>query len=1077
MPREDVRQQIETMVSRHLLGPGDVRERLNARPSDIYLTGILWPQDSAIDAAEDDGGVTESADDDTSSLDFSVPGYRAVRPCSIGITFETALSSAVSISLGSTARYRPISRGTESEGSDLAADNGNPDVESHLARFEWQREPLDYRVLISAAESRSRWRTHEFIDANNSLCVDTRLAIDIRRRKLADRIVFTVTLINSADEAPAQTRDESLLFQAEICATAVTNDGLPAVCPRDRYPFGDDEDHQVNQLLYRDAREYAAGHGVSASWPAAAAGHVAEVRTSWMPRAIVFGTNPLGHQTLRPMHERRPSPFAAATLSELGRRQVTCADLLELCDIYESWIGVLRDRLQTVVDALQAPASRNLALCQQALSRMRNGIHTLESDDVAWRAFTLANRAMDMQAQFPSKGSQRRALVWRPFQLAFMLLVIPGLTDPSNPQNCRETMDLLWFPTGGGKTEAYLALSAFEIFRRRLDERQRRDNGGTDVLMRYTLRLLTIQQFQRAAALIAACELLRRRETESLGNAPISLGLYVGQDSTPNRLADAVERLNEERDGRKPSSTPRQLLECPACKANLSPTSYHIDINRQRMHVACSVTTCVLHMVPLSILTVDEAIYASPPSLLIATADKFAQLPRNASIRRLFGQAGNRLGLIIQDELHLISGPLGSMSGLYEAAIDLLCTEGTIRPKIIGSTATIGRAATQVRALFDREVLQFPPSGFDAADSFFAVRDDSGPNRSYLGISTAGRSPKFALQALLASLLQAVHALRLRGEFSDGDLDAYWTCVSYFNSLRELGGAHVLLQDDVRRQVAFLAARARLSPRPLEEPPEELSSRVASRDIPQLLLRLATSIGDEDPYSVSPPDAVLASNMISVGVDVPRLGLMAVNGQPKSTAEYIQATSRVGRGLPGLVVTLYNFGRPRDLSHFEHFQNYHQALYSSVEATSVTPWAPRARDKALHAVFAAAVRHLVEGLEEDGSAISFDSSNARVREIGDYLVRRARSATSNATDAHIRAEIDEIAADWERRASDARAANRKFNYWEKSAPFGKTAPHLLRSAEQLSSNTSAWATPNSLREVEPSAAFVLKRGR
>jgi hypothetical protein len=636
-------------------------------------------------------------------------------------------------------------------------------------------------------------------------------------------------------------------------------------------------------------------------------------------------------------------------------------------------------------------------------------------------------------------------------------------------------MDLLWFPTGGGKTEAYLALTAFGVFHRRLTHEARRSEGGTDVLMRYTLRLLTIQQFQRAAALITACELLRRKNP-GLGTSPISLGLYVGVDSTPNRLQEAAVALQDEASGGKPSSTPRQLLECPACGVGLPSTSYQLDTAAQSMHVTCTNSSCPTDKAPMAILTVDDAIYAHPPSLLIATADKFAQLPRNGSIRRLFGRPGNRLSLIIQDELHLISGPLGSMAGLYEATMDLLCTDGTVRPKVIGSTATIGHAQRQVRALFDRDVLQFPPPGFEASDSFFAVRDECGHDRIYRGVASAGRSPKFALQAVLAALMQAVHCMREQKLAPDEALNPYWTCVAYFNSLRELGGAHVLMLDDVRRQIAMLASRSGVTARSLEEPPLELSSRVPSREIPEVLQGLGRPLGPADPYEPNPPDSVLASNMISVGVDVPRLGLMVVAGQPKATAEYIQATSRVGRGHPGLVVTLYNFGRPRDLSHFEHFHGYHGALYRNVEATSVTPWAPRARDKALHAVFAGAVRHLVSGLADDDAAINFVAGDASVQSIVAYLVRRARSATAAATDADVQAEIDEIAVEWERKASNARAAGTKFRYWERPAPYGKTVPRLLYSAEEMKApGSGAWPAPNSLREVEPSTVFVLKK--
>ena len=432
---------------------------------------------------------------------------------------------------------------------------------------------------------------------------------------------------------------------------------------------------------------------------------------------------------------------------------------------------------------------------------------------------------------------------------------------------------------------------------------------GVEVLMRYTLRLLTVQQFQRAAALIAACDRIRAADERRLGTARISIGLYVGGDSTPNRLADALATLEEERNGGRPGSTPRQLLTCPVCATALPTSAYRLNVEDQTMDILCPSTDCANGGAPLPVMTVDEAIYQNPPSLIIGTVDKFAQLPRRTDIRALFGlDSGLHPNLIIQDELHLIPGPLGSIAGLYEASIDLLCRQGDVRPKVIGSTATIGQAAKQVRGLFDRGVLQFPPPGFEARDSFFAVRDDIGPDRLYVGVSTAGRSPKLALQAVLAALLQAAYSLKEKGQAVKDELDPYWTCVAYFNSW-ELGGAHVLMLDDVPRQMQFIAKRLGTMPRPLEALPEELSSRKASNEIPEVLERLGARLGTPDPYAPQPVDTVLASNMISVGVDVPRLGLMVVNGQPKSTAEYIQATSRVGRGLPGLVTCLYNFGR------------------------------------------------------------------------------------------------------------------------------------------------------------------------
>lgn len=1076
MNKEEVRSEVEKLLHEQLVGPREPEEVLPAEPSNVYLTGILWPREAEVGADEDDAGSALQASDDAEPVESPVPGYRAKRPCSFGITFEVAAEAELRISLGSTARYFPKPKpGPTPEQTAVAQkrEDGEDQIE-----YDWYRKQLDYRYVVLSAEERKAWRVHDFIGADGSTIADRNLALDVRRRPNGDRCVVTLTLINTASgDLPRVLRDQQQLFQTEIVVEAVDSRGQPAIHARKSYPFADDDEDQLsNLLLYRNVREFAVGHSIATTWESGKGETVSRVATTWLPRARVEGTSPDGHETVAGLKTRQPSPFAASTLGDSTRRETTCSELDKFCDLYGKWIDAeLGSQLPEFDGELRRAADQNLGRCQATLRRLKAGVRCLRTSDVAWEAFALANRAMDRQSMFPSKGERRRPLVWRPFQLAFVLLVIPGLVDPADDH--RDTMDLLWFPTGGGKTEAYLALTAFEIFRRRLTSGHRRDHGGVDVLMRYTLRLLTIQQFQRAAALIAACEMMRLADPGRLGTAPIGLGLYVGGDSTPNKLEEAVVRLQEEAEGRKPASTPRQLLSCPICGAGLQSHAYAVNAVQHSMHVRCGAQGCEAAGAAQAVLTVDEAIYNHPPSLLIGTVDKLAQLPRNRNLGVLFGVGGpERLGLIIQDELHLISGPLGSMTGLYEACIDYLCTANGVRPKIIGSTATIGRARKQVRALFDRDVLQFPPPGFDATDSFFAVRDTEGPDRIYRGVATAGRSPKFALQALIASLMQSIHQIRISGDATDVDVDPYWTCVGYFNSLRELGGAHVLMLDDVRRQMAFLAGRYDVEARLMEEPPLELSSRVSSREIPEYLSRLNKSLEMEDPYTAQPPDAVLASNMISVGVDVPRLGVMAVAGQPKSTAEYIQATSRVGRGIPGLVVTLYNFGRPRDLSHFEHFLAYHAALYRGVEATSVTPWAPRARDKALHAVLAAMVRHVDPGMVDDEDAIRFDPSSTLVGEFLEYLARRARQASEGLEEDETREDLEHIVETWRRRADEARATNRRLLYWERRVPFRPAAPHLMRSAEQMKeAGSNAWSTPNSMREVEPSTAFVLRR--
>jgi hypothetical protein len=1055
-----VRGDLVRSISALLLGPLAEDEEIPSAPVDTYLTGILWPKGETLDAIEDDQNEGAQSELDGES-DAAVPGYRAVRPCSIGITFAADADAAITVSTAATARYIPVERESGAEGS-------------RRQRI-WRRQLLGYRYEIPPGSAGS-WRVHDFTGPDGSPVHDPTVRLHIRRR-IADGVqVLTATLINTAQESDDRLRDEVCLLQSGLEISAIAKSGGGAIRPRPALvAAGGDEDSQSAALLYRDVVEFAVGHGVAAMWEGTPTRRVDRVATSWMPEIAVKGMSASGHESLNDFLHSHPDALRAEWLAREDARDEILGVLREFADCYARWIASnLEARLKSFDGELAIAAERNWRRCLDACRRIGDGITTLESSAEAWTAFTLANAAMDQQARFEAKGERRGPLSWRPFQLAYILLVIPGLANPEEKD--RDCVDLLWFPTGGGKTEAYLGLTAFQIFLRRLTDPGRRDFGGVDVLMRYTLRLLTVQQFQRAASLICACDSIRR-ERGGLGDADISLGLYVGGDATPNRAENALEALGLEHDGQQPKSTPRQLLTCPVCGHDLPPDSYGEAEGGNGIEIRCGNESCPTAGEPLPVLTVDDFIYDSPPSLLIGTIDKFAQLPRRSDLRALFGlDEGLRPGLIIQDELHLISGPLGSMAGLYETVIDMLCSDGGIRPKVIGSTATIGQAPRQVRALFDRTVLQFPPSGFEAADSFFAVRDETGPDRLYLGLSSAGRSPKFALQAAAAALLQATGDLLAQGADVRA-VDAFWTAVLYFNSIRELGGAHVLLQDDIPRQMAFLMGRLGTQLRRLESDAIELSSRVPSRQLPDYLGQLGVSLEGEqgDPFAPAPRDVVLASNMISVGVDVPRLGLMVVNGQPKSTAEYIQASSRIGRGIDGLVLTLYNFGRPRDVSHFEHFLAYHGALYRSVEATSVTPWAPRARDKALHAVVAAAVRHLTDGMEDDEAARDFDPANSDVQELLAAIRSRARSASEGLEGDDTETDLDGIVEEWAQRSQDARSGGRDLLYWERRAPFGKTRPHLMTSAEEgARPGGLAWPTPNSMREVEPSTAFMMK---
>jgi len=405
---------------------------------------------------------------------------------------------------------------------------------------------------------------------------------------------------------------------------------------------------------------------------------------------------------------------------------------------------------------------------------------------------------------------------------------------------------------------------------------------------------------------------------------------------------------------------------------------------------------------------------------------------------------------------------LGSLSGLYEIAIDALCSHNGAPPKIVGSTATIRRATVQIRRLFNRRSFQFPPPGIDSEDSFFAALEIPTPekptlSRAFVGITTAGRSPKFTLQAVCASLLQGAAGLSGKDEE-----DLFWTLVAYFNSLRELGGALVMMQDDVGDSLKLFAERNGEEPRKSLNL-TELSSRVASREIPEIIDNLESKKGSENCF-----DSVLASNMISVGVDFPRVNMMVVSGQPKGISEYIQATSRVGRQNPGLVVTVFNNNKVRDRAHYETFCTWHSALYRDIEATSVTPFASRARDKALHAVFIALVRHLVSGMETSpGDLNKYEKEIGNIKEI---IIQRVRDISENPKTAEaVTKELDRFIDDWRKKGR----VSYYWNDWNRKNSLlvsAELAAALLAGGRYTDGTI---PTPNSMREVEPAVEFVL----
>lgn len=1043
-----LRDRVVARLLEDLVGPMEPDEVLADRPSQRYSTGILYPRGSRIQPEENEDGalaVNEVEDSVSAPDEAGVSLHAALKPSVAGLSFAVQSASTnnppsitAAISCGVYRRFAVDDEGNKVE--------GDP---SSRASERWRRLPLAVTLSIDLVPGESRTDLGPHGIDGVELYVLVTPHVDI--------LTVTAALCNQRIRGDSSAYDEEQhLFQVELKVSGVSRGSF---APRPSRRAQTDDDSRTAALIYRDVKELVVGHTCSAH-AAVNDGTAASLVTDWIPMVRVRSVSDRGDAVFDKIRAaQEDQPLDAGWLAKAKPADL-CRGLESVVEAYREWIRGEERRVAQLPADLQAQARVHIRRCSDGADRMQEGVAAIRDDDNVRRAFQLSQRAMLVQFGWLRDGAP---LVWRPFQLAFQLLVLASLARRSHAH--RDTMDLLWFPTGGGKTEAYLALTAFIILLRRLRGVGEDDGSGVAVLMRYTLRLLTIQQFQRAAAMILACEFLRRQGEvgaagiPKLGSIPIGIGLWVGAAATPLTLRDALNRPPDD------PSTPEQLTTCPCCGSRLR---WRLSPKESTVECTASEPACALAATGprLPVWTIDEEIYRNTPSLLIGTVDKFAQIVRKLETGALFarGRPNAPPDLIIQDELHLISGPLGSIAGLYEVAIDELCRTNESRPKIIGSTATIRRAEDQIRSLFDRSTYQFPSPGLDAGNSGFAVTDTKRPGRLYLGLTTAGRSATYMLQALIASLLQAA----TEPWASEEERNYYWTLVAYFNSLRELGRALVLMQDDVPVSIKQFANRRGEHPRRIEAP-AELTSRVRSYEIRDMLERLNRPA--RDPETV---DLLVASNMISVGMDIPRLGLMVVNAQPKTLSEYIQATSRVGRGhVPGLVVTMYNSMRARDRSHYETFETWHRCLYRDVEATSVTPFASRAQDKALHAVLVALVRHTVPGMDQ--------------RPVLDDIRRPAAEQIAALIESRV-ARVDSpertFVAQKLRRLIDEWSSRRDLQtYWDDY----NRRNSLLMSAEQFAAQAGAdpdlvpegarralWPTPNSMREVEPGAPFVLR---
>lgn len=833
--------------------------------------------------------------------------------------------------------------------------------------------------------------------------------------------------------------------------------------------------------------------------------------------------------------ELNPEDFKAEELANKSPQEIYDS-LIQLPNIYEKWINENIKEKENIGEKYKNTAEKLIEDEKQALLRIKKGIELIRDEDLVYTSFCFANKTIALQNSWG--GKSKREFTWRPFQIAFFLMNLEDIffEDSKN----KETMDLLWIPTGGGKTEAYLGIMAYTIALRRLKAYLNHDQGaGTSIISRYTLRLLTVQQFRRTLKMITATEYLRIDRGENIGwrpkyskvegdwiygSARFSTGLWVGGGVSPIHLVKKGGGMDLLK-GKDVKSTyspgePAQILKCPVCgswlsvpktglsdkvnklhivlevgnlsefdlkkiiegifeeKENInfkdlssenhkegfytasfeiidkfsreqfleelvdpilkygievaSLSSYNLGyftslnkIQRKRVdaegdfdfEIWCTNPKCDLNQVhweegepypsssepdfpdgnfkrniispfmedtrmPIPAYIIDDQVYNRCPTVIISTADKIARLAFEPKASAIFGNVNaynkyygyNRDGmfpkesvnvlaynksieplkspdLIIQDELHLIEGPLGSLFGLYEAMVSAIIEKQGGNPKYIASTATISNAQKQVDLLFSKELYQFPPHGLDITDNFFVKDYDSEeawneekPGRLYLGVYAPGKGPMTPQVRLWGRMIKTSE-----DNLEDPMLKNFWTIVGYYNSLKELGGALAMYRDDIKNRMRNVidldyskkeetetdSENEEVKHRQLnEDDKEELSSRIDSTELPIILDNLERDGLNEIPKF----DAIFTTSMFGTGVDISHLSLMIMTSQPKTTGSYIQATGRIGRKNGGLIVDFLKSGRPRDLNHYEMFPSYHSKIYLDVEPVSVSPF-------------------------------------------------------------------------------------------------------------------------------------------
>jgi superfamily II DNA/RNA helicase len=978
-----------------------------------------------------------------------------------------------------------------------------------------QLENQYYKILLSEIEGVScvNWWTSKEESLKDNLWLHIKLYEQPNNKYIVKVFIENTLLFPRTKFVIAkEILNQACLFQTKIKVET------PYLQPFNDYKsnlYKPDEDRMLD-FLYREKLSYGIGHNTACTWEDCKDD---TKKPTWVSSTFLPQFNVKSQSTDIDGFDKKW--LEIKQLSEFNTSSnIIISNLNKLSTEYSKWLEYEQKTRENLKKEEKSLAQSNIEKCKIIQSRMQAGIKLLAQNENAMRAFQLANTAIYLQMfqnqwhfskqkdgfeafertdspqytyqDYTTKDypDQNSVPSWRPFQLAFILQCLPSFIEENSED--RDLVDLLYFPTGGGKTEAYLALSAFLIFWRRLQYPN--NYGGVNIIIRYTLRLLSAQQFERATKLILACEFIRKNHTD-LGNERITIGFWVGGSTIPNKiksndnncaekkLQNTQDRLNKN----QPTINPFQLSNCQWCntkiigrlQADTNPSIGH-RINRQNHLTShCLNSNCEYSESKdgFPIVLVDENIYKNPPTMLFATVDKFAQLAWKGEATTLFNHNKNRKPeLIIQDELHLLSGPLGSLVGLFENVILSLCTTETQKPKIIVSTATVKNVEEQVKGLYSRQVQIFPQNATNADDTFFSKTLPTSKRR-YVGILPTGKTQTMATLRLNAALLFARLEL-WKNSTNKTEADQFWTILSYFKSLKHIGRFSNKIVAELIPEIKQLQVRYLMNVLPYNNNYNklpyrnlELTSRIPSERIKRNLDKLDIAF-DGDLKKYKSFDIVLATNMISVGLDVGRLNIMLMNGMPPNTAEYIQASSRVARKNEGVVFTLFDPNNTRDLSYFEDFVPFHKTFYKQVEPISVTPFAENALDKLLFTAIVTYFRHKL-GFADNKMPYLLIKNNNKQRLIDELnKLFYSHSFADDEDKQLIVSEIAELIQEWEYKIQ-ASPDGGLYYYGGNQETTKKK--NLLKPIQERKNADDKLVSMQSMRSVEPSVNIKIKR--